>query len=156
MQVQTINSTLFTQPIQTETGAPIVSLNPVPPSNVVASFNIPKDGQRPEDKHPKNKNPYQQVSEEKDVSENQQLPESFKLILSPDFSEIFQAFLEKQSTKLDQVQRLFRLSNGVRENKLFSGMYQKLPQLKQRRQHISESVLLYHYNRPGSRFVGQM
>jgi hypothetical protein len=155
MQVQTINSTLFTQPIQTETGAPVLSFNPVPPANVVAAFNIPKDGQRPEDKHPKNKNPYQHVTEETAV-EDKKLPESFKLILSPDFSEIFKAFLDANTLKLDQVQRLFRLSNGMRENRVFSTMYQKLPSLTQRRESCAQQVLLYHYNKPGNRFIGKM
>ncbi len=155
MQVQTINSTLFTQPIQTDTGTPILSFNPVPPSNVVAAFNIPKDGQRPEDKHPKNKNPYSQVTEELEI-EDKKLPESFKLILSPDFSEIFKAFLVANSTKLDQVQRLFRLSNGMRENRIFSTMYQKLPTLRNKREIAAQQVLLYHYNKPGNRFIGNM
>jgi len=155
MQVQTINSTLFTQPIQTETGAPVMSFNPVPPSNVVAAFNIPKDGQRPEDKHPKNKNPYSQIAEEKEV-EDKKLPETFKLILSPDFSEIFNAFLVANTAKIDQVQRLFRMSNGMRENRMFSTMYQKLPSLVEKREIAAQQVLLYHYNKPGNRFIGNM
>lgn len=156
MQVQTINSTLFTQPIQSETGAPILSLNPVPPSNVVAAFNIPKDGQRPEDKHPKNKNPYQTVAEENESKDVKELPESFKLILASDFSELFKTFLDLHGAKINEVQRLFRVSNGVRDQKLYSSMYQKLPELRERRQKQSEAVLMYHYQRPGSRFTGKM
>lgn len=155
MQLNTVNSTVIPQPLLTEAGAPILTVNPFPPTNVTPTFNVPKDGQRPEDKNPKNKNPYSGETTETSAIENE-LPESFKLILSPDFHEIFKAFFENANAKISMTQRLFRLSNGMREHKVYSVMYQKMPDSIIKREKNLEQVLLYHYNRPGSRFLGKI
>lgn len=155
MQLNTVNSTVITQPLSTDAGAPILTANPFPPVNVTPTFNLPKDGQRPEDKNPKNKNPYSGEINEVGAVEDV-LPESFKLILSPDFHEIFKAFFDNANSKISMAQRLFRLSNGMREHKVYSVMYQKMPDSLVKREKALEQVLLYHYNRPGTRFLGQI
>ncbi|TNE72120.1 hypothetical protein EP331_07890 [bacterium] len=156
MQFNAVNSAVLHPPVMTEAGTPIVGPNPIQSFTVSPTFNLPKDGQRPEDKHPKNKNPYQRTEAEIEVVEDQ-LPENFKLILSPDFHEIFKAFFETQgTTHLAETKRLFRLSNGMKENTTFSRMYQKMPDSKQKRQEATNMVMLYHTNRPGARFVGSM
>ena len=48
------------------------------------------------------------------------------------------------------------MSNGMRENRMFSTMYQKLPSLVEKREIAAQQVLLYHYNKPGNRFIGNM
>lgn len=155
MQFNAVNSTVLQPPVFTEAGAPIVGPNPIQSVTVSPTFNLPENGQRPEDKHPKNKNPYAQKAEEKEIQDDV-LPESFKLILGPDFSEIFKAFFDAHTVRLAEAQRLFRLSNGMKENMVYSKMYQKMPVTRIKRETVMESVLMYHYNRPGARFVGSM
>lgn len=155
MQLNVVNSAAIQQPVLTDAGAPILNFNPLPPTSVAPTFNLPKDGQRPEDKHPKNKNPYVNEANESEVKQDE-LPENFKLVLAPDFFEIFKSFYESPQGDLAYKQRLFRLSNGMKEHKVYSTMYQKIPNNRVKRDLALEQTVMYHKSRPGSRFIGQI
>lgn len=138
-----------------ESGAPVMVQNPVPFQSVTPTRNLPDEGSRPDDKDPKNKNEYQNIEEDERV-EHRQLPESFMLIMAPDFRDLFLSYLKEETFPLVQARREQRSQNGVGYLKPFSEPYAKMTKNFTQREENHQEVLMYHYRRPGNRFKGKM
>lgn len=157
MRIDFVNPSTLIPTQQTDSGVPLLSINPIQFEEVKPAFNLPDKGTRPEDKHPKNKNPYQLNGVETDEDEiTQLLPESFKLILYQQFHDVFKAFLDLKIEALDNIRRTLRAENGMGLNQTFSTTYANSPHVSEIRDQQHNVVIFYHYSRPGLRFKGEM
>lgn len=155
MRLDALNLSSLLPAQSTETGAPAVPQNPIPFQTVTPTQNLPQDGNRPEDKDPKNKNPYQSPETDDDQIEAAQgLPENFLLIMAPDFSDLLRSFMKEETLPLVNVRREQRQQNGMKAKHIYSNPYARMEKHYDEREVNHQEVLMYHYRRPGQRFKG--
>jgi|AntRauTorckE6833_2_1112554.scaffolds.fasta_scaffold34804_2 hypothetical protein len=155
MRLDTLNLSSLLPAQSTETGAAAVPQNPIPFQTVTPTQNLPQDGNRPEDKDPKNKNPYEnpEVDEERSDLSNP-LPEQFLLIMAPNFADLLKSYMKDETLPLVSVRREQREQNGMKANHIYSNPYAQMEKHFDEREKNHEEVLMYHYRRPGQRFKG--
>lgn len=136
----------------TESGAPLMASTPLPFSSVMPTATLPDEGSRTSDRNARPEIPEQ----EEEPEEEARLPEIFHLVLGPDFREILRFLSVQSHDRIFEITQRFQKIREVNSWRLIPEFFARTPEMTESIQRSYDTVLLYHYSRPGHRFKGAM
>lgn len=146
-------------PQPTAEGGAAVAASAIQPQNpIIPTFELPKDGAKPEDR--KQKDGKQYSAEELERIEAQKTQESFslltQLVLKPSFADLFYQLYDGKISEVDSLQRKAFTEAGVGNKGTYSKWVLSRPEANDKRADSYDSTIFYHNNPPGFRFKGKM